>query len=99
MVLTSRPGALGLSGMLKLMVSAPGVSLAARIASRNVQPAALQKPSPGSEVLVTVKVVEARAGLAAIERLALMSTASSAAKVSPIASVLLKLLVKVIISV
>src|SRR5215212_10200419 len=55
-------------GMLKWMRSGPpelGVELAALIASRSVHPLALHVPSPGSKVLLTVKVVAAWAGLAA----------------------------------
>jgi hypothetical protein len=42
--------------ILNSIVSAPGLALAASIASCNVQPRALHMPSPGSTVLSTVKV-------------------------------------------
>src|SRR5215208_1816007 len=50
--------------MWKCIASFPGVALEASIASRRVHPLALQMPLPGSAVLVTVKVVAARAGMA-----------------------------------
>src|SRR5215218_2298567 len=57
-------------GMLKAMVSLPPASLAALIASRRVQSrrktCALHEPSSVSEVELTVKVVEARAGSAPV---------------------------------
>jgi hypothetical protein len=70
---TSFPGTLGLSGMPNLMRSAPGVSLASSITCRS-------DPDPESLVLVTVKVVSARADSAASTRLALITPASNRPK-------------------
>ena len=76
MVFTSETGPIW-----KLIRSAPGVLLAAVIASRRVQPPGPQMPSPGSAVLVTVNVVSAWAGLATSIRLeAVKSTASKKLK-------------------
>src|SRR5918995_411340 len=70
--------------ILKSMVSAPGVALAAVIASRRVHPFAAHTPLPGSTVLLTVKVVEAWAGFA----VSIRPKATSAATTKPRAQTL-----------
>jgi hypothetical protein len=84
--------------MLKRIKSSPGVLLAAVIASRREQPLALQVPLPGSTVLLTVKVVEARAGFAASIRLKTMNATSSKPKTRALVPAGLSVLARIIFS-